>query len=281
MKRILLPTDFSGNALNAIKYALYLFEKEDCIFYLVNAYQVSPSALSSRINKERQTRLFDITREEANSKMKELHRQLISNNQNKRHRIKSYCKPGDPLQIIYQYTIGKKVDYIFMGTKGSTGAKEIFMGSSTVAVIKNITYCPVIAVPEKYSFDLPDEILFATDFKRYFEKKELKPLKDMASLWNTSIRILYIDEGELTTMQEKNKQVLQQLLSGVPFLEEKTSKKKSIAKTIMRYADQPSVGMISMVNNKHSFIEKLLREAVIKKVAFRAKIPFLVLPEIT
>ncbi|WP_340202306.1 universal stress protein [Ascidiimonas sp. W6] len=281
MKRILLPTDFSDNALNAIKYALYLFEKEDCVFYLLNAYQVSPSPLSSKINQERHTRLFEITEEESIYKMKKLRTALENKNLSSNHRIKTYCKPGNLVQIIFHFTTSKKIDYIFMGTKGSTAAKEIFMGSSTVAVIKNIDYCSVVAVPGKYVYDLPDEILFATDFKRYFEKAEIKPLKDIALLWNTTLRILHINMGTLNTAQKKNKFILEQLLVGIPFIEEELlNHKGSIAKAIMKYANQKYIGMVAMVNNKHSFIEKQLREAVVKKVAFKTDVPFLVLPEI-
>ena len=35
---ILLPTDFSDNSWNAIKYALRLFEDKNCTFFLLNTY---------------------------------------------------------------------------------------------------------------------------------------------------------------------------------------------------------------------------------------------------
>ena len=38
MKRIIIPTDFSENAFNAIAYALQLFAEESCTFYLVHTY---------------------------------------------------------------------------------------------------------------------------------------------------------------------------------------------------------------------------------------------------
>ncbi|MBK5210563.1 MAG: universal stress protein, partial [Flavobacteriaceae bacterium] len=38
MIKILLPTDFSENAYNAIKYAVELFENEESNFYLLNTY---------------------------------------------------------------------------------------------------------------------------------------------------------------------------------------------------------------------------------------------------
>ncbi|WP_299528057.1 universal stress protein, partial [uncultured Lutibacter sp.] len=36
MKNILLPTDFSENSWNAIKYALELYKKTACNFYLLH-----------------------------------------------------------------------------------------------------------------------------------------------------------------------------------------------------------------------------------------------------
>ena len=37
-KKILLPTDFSKNAWNAILYALELYKNETCEFYIVNIF---------------------------------------------------------------------------------------------------------------------------------------------------------------------------------------------------------------------------------------------------
>ena len=41
MKNILIPTDFSDNAWNAITYAINLFKKKECTFYLVNVLPVT------------------------------------------------------------------------------------------------------------------------------------------------------------------------------------------------------------------------------------------------
>ena len=41
MKSILLPTDFSKNSENAIKYALALFQDVTCDFYLLNVQRAS------------------------------------------------------------------------------------------------------------------------------------------------------------------------------------------------------------------------------------------------
>ena len=38
MKKILLPTDFSDNSWNAIKFALQFFKDQECNFILLNVY---------------------------------------------------------------------------------------------------------------------------------------------------------------------------------------------------------------------------------------------------
>jgi hypothetical protein len=35
-----------------------------------------------------------------------------------------------------------------------------------------------------------------------------------------------------------------------------------------------------MINPKHSFIEKIMKEPTIKKIGFHTKVPFLVLPSL-
>ncbi|MEO0902953.1 MAG: universal stress protein [Bacteroidota bacterium] len=46
MQKILIPTDFSENAWNAISYAMYLFRNRKCTFYFLNTY--TPVIPSSR-----------------------------------------------------------------------------------------------------------------------------------------------------------------------------------------------------------------------------------------
>ena len=38
MTRILLPTDFSDNSFEAIRYALMVYKDIECTFYLLNTY---------------------------------------------------------------------------------------------------------------------------------------------------------------------------------------------------------------------------------------------------
>ena len=62
-----------------------------------------------------------------------------------------------------------------MGTKGSTGLKEVFLGSNTWDVIAN-TSIPVIAVPQEVDFKQNKKLLFALDPYKLPSQKVIQSL---------------------------------------------------------------------------------------------------------
>ena len=70
MNTVLLPTDFSQNSYNAIKYALNLFKYEECRFVLVNAYQTPKAGAAMMISIE------DLLQEESQNELRKLKTKL-------------------------------------------------------------------------------------------------------------------------------------------------------------------------------------------------------------
>jgi len=54
-----------------------------------------------------------------------------------------------------------EIDLVVMGTKGVTGAKEIFFGSNTVDIIKKMKLCPILVIPDSKFSKLPNMLLVA------------------------------------------------------------------------------------------------------------------------
>lgn len=280
MRKILLPTDFSANARNAIDYALHIFEKEACIFYVLNSYQVSTSRLSNTMNRAKDTRIFRAIRQESERNVHSLVKELETKNENELHKFEGLSSFEPLLDAIGRTTIDKNVSYIFMGTKGSSALKEVFMGSSTVKVLKNINFCPIIAVPEDYRYIEPEEIIFATNFEHVYSKVELIPLIEIAKLWNSKVKIVHVDMGtNLSQPQKTSRGLLKERLKELPLEFREIEGARQISDTIAEYAKgNKNIGIIAMVNYWHSFFEKLIKEEVVKKVAFTTEVPFLILP---
>ncbi len=278
--KVLLPTDFSENAWHAINYAVFLFENTACTFYVLHAHQASPSGLVSTINKERDTRLHEITLDESREKLYKTVGQLKKINKVKDHSFEAVLESEALLNAVGRNVIDLDIDYICMGTQGASGFKEIFLGSNTVKLIKNINFCPVIAVPESYLFSRPDSIAFATDYKHLYQKNELAPLLDIARLWDSTIRVIHVKaEESLSEMQQELKSLLSQFLKNIPFEADELDYHPNINLRINEWVESNGCGMLCMINSSHEFFSRILREPVVRKIAFRTHIPFLVLPE--
>ncbi|TLP81771.1 universal stress protein [Maribacter sp. ACAM166] len=268
MKKIILPTDFSDNAQNAIDYALFLFEKEICTFYLLHAYHDAPSAPTTK---------FDIEND-----LKNLVKRTEAKNNNTNHHFEAILENDSLVNLMNRTVIDYAAHFVFMGTKGSSALRQIFLGSNTVDAIKHLVPCPIVAVPADYDYDLPDEIVFATDFKHAFANLELVPLISISKLWDSKISILHIHtEKELNDDQKENNELLKNGLKSVKSQFVEITMEDTISITLRNFEhEHPEIGMVALLNTKHGFFQKLLHEPVIKHMAFKTKVPLLVLPQI-
>jgi hypothetical protein len=143
-----------------------------------------------------------------------------------------------------------------------------------------ITLCPILAVPKQVDYKSPKEIAFVTDLKKGCAKNTIAPLLFIASVSAASIRIMHIAEEELLTAeQESNKTLLELCLKGVThgyhWIQDLTHK----ATVINTFLEDLKIDIFAMVQHKRSFLERLVREPVIKDISMYADIPFLILPE--
>ena len=268
MKKIVLPTDFSDNAQNAIDYALHLFEREECIFYLVHAHDGTSSTADSTVNKLKE--------------LKKRAKSIKIRNDNPKHRFKSILETDSVLNLVNRTVIDKAVEYVFMGTKGTSALRGIFMGSNTVDVIKHLATCPIVAVPENYDCHLPKEVIFSSDFKHAFIAPELAALIAIAKLWDSTVSVVHINaKKELDDDQKRNKEGLKNNLKEIRSTFKEVIMKKSISSTLYQLEQEnEKIGMFALLNTKYSFFEKLLREPVMQIMTFQTNVPLLVLPQI-
>nr|WP_116219133.1 universal stress protein [Allomuricauda sp.] len=279
MIRIVLPTDFSMNAWNAIIYAFSIFKDVECEFVILNAYQVGASGLSTKMGGANDTRLFRLMKEQSERELQEVLEKVVEIDTDPKHHFKTLSVADHLINAVGKTVYNKEIDYIIMGTKGATGLKEVFMGSNTYKIINEIDFCPVIAVPEEYNVkDSIGDILLATGYEHVFETYELHPLLKLAQLYNSEIWVTYAGNPDgLTPPQIESKDTLEKHLLGTrhKFLE--VEKGSSIQSAIQKTVEEnKGVDMVAMINYAHGFFEKLTHEAVIKKVSFNTQVPFLV-----
>lgn len=277
MKNILLPTDFSENSWNAIKYALNFFKDEVCDFYLLNTYTPVVYELEFSPFGSIQPGIMDTMKESSEKGLEKMHEKIEKEFKNPKHtfaQISSYNALVDEIKELYE---SNNIDFIVMGTKGAKGAQEILFGSNTVHVFKNAR-CPVLAIPSKFSFETPHEILFPSDYGVDFQEEHLKPILDIAMSYHSRINIINVTDGyDLTEGQKQNKKKLDTYFKSVAHLFH-SAFSHDVAEAIDQFQLKTRINLLVMINNKHSFFEKLFFKSTINQIGFHLNVPFLVIP---
>ena len=276
MKNILIPTDFSANAENAIAFALNLFKCDRTNFYLMHAYADELYAKSHNTEdiefKKEEKKLH----EASEKKLAELISGIIGEKHNPRHRFEPISVFESLVDGVNDFVDEKNIDLVLMGTKGQTADKNITFGSHTVQVFKYVK-CPVLAIPSDARFSQPKKILFPSDYMVPYKRRELKLLDTLAGRFKSEIHSLYMSDFEdLSHRQEDNRLFLKGSLPNANLSFTRTEvKNKGIA--IMDYAHQHKMDMLVMVNSRHSFLGDMLYRSTVDQIALNPIIPFMVL----
>lgn len=282
MKSVLIPTDFSDNAWNAIAYGMQLFAKEPVTFYLLNTY--TPAITSSRFMAPMidGVRVEDAVRTYSEKGLQQTVAKIKTVFDNPLHdfeTISSFNLLVDEVKDVVE-TFG--IDLILTGTKGASGIDEVFMGSNTVRIIKNTKKCPILVIPQHFEFIKPQEIAFATDFTRFYAASELMPLLKLAKSFEATIRIVHVqyEIKPLSELQQFNLTMLRRYFGDVEHYIHTVSELNSVSKTLEVFSEEMQIHLLAMLHYQHSYMEKMTREPVVKRTAFHAQVPLLVIPEL-
>lgn len=282
-KRVLLPTDYSKNALSAIKYAQKLFKDIQCDFYLLNAYDVSGYTVESMMVPEPGEHFYEAAKRHSEERMERLMVMLDLQPENQNHRFHTICVFNDLVEAVKNLIAKKDIDIIVMGTKGITSSRSRIFGTRTVRVMEQVRNCPVIVVPEQQNFNPPKEIVFPTDYKTNYKKREISHLVEIAKLNDAKINVLHIDknkDGKLSEKESTNKQLLQDILDGTDYETHFLSSVK-IGTGIKLFVESRNCDMIAFLNRKHLFFGSILFNPLVKEIGYDPQVPILELNDYT
>ena len=276
MRKILIPTDFSENAMNAITYAIDLFKYEISQFIIMHAYQDEIYANEALISQKTLDVVTDSVRKESEKELEKTLKTISTISPNPRHTYNVILANNILLDETDRIVDVENIDIIIMGTKGKANDKKITFGSHTLQVLRYVQ-CPVLAIPENYKYTQPKHILFPTNYLVPYKRRELKLLCEMVSPYRAVIDMLYISRSKKLSLRQKDNQnfIKEELYKNTINFNVENS--KHIINTIYKYIKEKHIDMLVMVNTRHSFLENILFQSTIDELSLHLDIPFLAL----
>jgi nucleotide-binding universal stress UspA family protein len=279
-KKVLLPTDFSKNAWNAITYALELYKNETVEVYVLNAFNATGYALDSMMVPEPGERLYDEAKEKSERGLSKILERLSFKDDYPNHTFFMVSQFNNILGAIKDIVEKQDIEMIVMGTKGTTNAGDLIYGSNTVLVMEKIRTCPVMAIPAEANYKEPKEIVFPTDYKTHFKRRELQYLIEIAKITNAAIRILHVaNDDSLDGEQENNKKLLEENFEGLKHSFH-TLSNVDVKGGLSAFVESRGSDMVTFVNRKHSFFGSIFSRPLVKNLTYHSKVPILALHDL-
>lgn len=270
MKNFLVPIDFSDTSFNAAKYAIGLTKNISgarVILYHVFS-RISFATLSAKEEGSRQ--------KVSESALREVATKLgVEDND----QVSIVAEEGSFVDNIKDFVMGNYIDMVIMGITGSSKITQVFMGTNTLNVIRNIS-CAVMIIPAEASFNGFRHGVFISDFQDVARTTPFAMLQDVLDTFKPELDILNVDSEhfvELTQEFKIERSAMEDKLG-------KYNPKFSFLRAydfldgINSYVETKNIDVIISVPRKHSFLSQLFKTSHTKKLAYHSTVPILAIP---
>ena len=269
MKKILVPTDRSQNAKNALNYALNLLRGEEAEFVLFQSYDIPTYTADMPVPVETwgAGELKKILEKDA--------KELSDQYRDEKFKFSVSVSAGSLAFNVDDAVSRMEIDMVVMGTKGASGLTAALIGSNTADVIQAAT-CPVLAVPENAKMSGPRNILFASDNKGLSDPAIVAPLIEISKKFGAHVHLMNVlDEGKFTSVDEAVAGLkLDHLLEGIEhsFHFENSDDK---AQAIEDYLNTHNIDFLAVIPRRNNFFDAIFHKSVTRKLSLHTKVPML------
>ena len=276
-KHILVPTDFSSNAFNAVVYAFDLFKNMECTFHIYHAYYIVASSKGNPMFPVPDEMEYRSARQSISSEMMALKKKILAFSKNEKHQFHFDFEYGFLTDLIKEKVEKEKIDLVILGTRGVTNDRDIAYGRNAIDVMEKVRNSPVMAVPSNVEFREPAEIVFPTDFEAKYNLKDIEAFKSIAQIANAPIRILHMgEENNLNKKQKENKQLLENQFESVEYTFH-WLQNVAVMDGLLHFVKERRSTMICFVNRKHWFFGNIFSNPLVKNLGVHSTVPLLAL----
>ncbi len=196
MKKILIPTDFSDQAENALKVAVQLAKKYDSEIHMLHMIELPMHQIIATSNFSELPEAVFFMKVAHNNFEEALDKDYIEDVD-----IYENIKFNVASEGILEACKEESIDLIVMGSHGASGLKEMFIGSTAEKVVRT-SKKPVLVIKNEHDVFNVDDFVFASDFKNNSKETYQQAVK-LAVSWGAKIHLLMVNTaGNFKTTTE-------------------------------------------------------------------------------
>jgi nucleotide-binding universal stress UspA family protein len=275
MKTIIIPTDYSPAATNAMLYGIDMAKAVHADILLLHVYNIPvsysdvPVLLISvdELKKNAEDKLAELKKEVEHTTSGSIKIDTEARLGNVSDELEDVCNKVQPFAVV-------------MGTKGTSGIEKMLFGSTTLTVIRHVTW-PVICVPPGKTFGTGiKKIGFACDFRDVVKETPVQSIKEFAKAFNAELHVLNVDYHDHHFKPEaiEETSLLHTMLEDAK-PEYHYIEHKDVEEGINDFADKNNLDLVISIPKKHKLIEGLFKTSSTKQLVFHSHVPVMCIHE--
>lgn len=268
MKKILVPTDFSKEAENALKVAAQMAKRYDCEIYLLHMLEIpfqEVDALSTHSPLPEAMFFMKLAHQRFEKIMASDYLEGLTVHET----VKADNNFGNIIETCHEHG----VDMIVMGSHGASGFKEMFVGSNAEKVVRT-SDIPVLVIKNEHANFTVDNFVFASDFKND-NKETYKQAVDFAEAFNAKIHLLMVNTPNNFSNTSDSKNRIKDFIKGYPFANYTLNvyNDESVEKGILNFSREIDADLIGISTHGRQGIAHFFNGSISEDLVNHAKRP--------
>jgi len=273
MKQILVATDFSNSAANAMEYAMALAKTLNMEVCAINAIP-SMEGVGNNIYNAIFIEDYHNNKRQA---LKEWADNYTSKDEYSGVPVTTTCIVGSLKNVISEYIGQHHVELLVMGLTGSTGITGI-VGSNASMMVEAVKI-PTLIIPLESKFSKTPVITLATDYETRLSADDVNAINEMVLAFGSDkMKVLYVAESAAKKNIETEENKLQELIKNTQ-LEFNYITNSSTLSGILSFVEANETDILCLVKHHHNIVYRLFNRSTINQVMNKSVKAILVLHE--
>jgi len=267
MKNIIVPVDFSKQSEIALKFAAEIAKNNDSELYVLHMLELSPAIMSDSgyIPNEQLVHLIKATEQRFTTFLN-----------------KPYLEDINVIPIVKHYKVLAEVneiaekhnaDLIVMGSHGTDGLEELFIGSNTERVVRHSTIPVMVVKKELHDYKI-DRFVFACDFREE-NIPAVKKALNFANVLGAAFKMVYINTpGDAFLSNEDAYQQISRFLNIARLsFEVDIYNDYTVEKGVLNYAETSAADLIGIPTHGRKGLSHFFMGSIGEDIANHSKTP--------
>ena len=269
MKKILVPVDFSAKSEEALKVAANIARKIDAEIHVLHLLDI-PSGQIDTTSKDKMPKgpiamlLFEQTHEKFDEFLDKDYLDNIP--------VYEEVMTDAPVEGISEFANKHGIDFIVMGSHGTSGLEDFFVGSNTEKVVRT-SKIPVLVVKQPAKDFKIEKVVIAAKFEGLYIN-EFKKIMNFIKIFEPEIHLIRINTISNFKSSKELEGIFENFLKKIPeykCLNPIICNDYTVQEGIFNYADKVDADLIALATRGRQGIMHFFSNSIAESVVNSAK----------